>query len=376
MSNHASATRSVDIAFFLMDLSGGGAEKVMLNLAEGFAAKGYSVDLILVQTKGEYLEQLSSKLKLVDLRCDRLIRSLPKLIKYLRVNQPKNIISALEDTNIIAISARLLSGIKSNLIVTVHNNLSKEADQSGQLKRRLVTYLLRWIYPYASAIVGVSNGVTQNLEELGIPSHLIHRIYNPIVIPDLTHSQISLMPDKEWFEQKHPVILGVGRLSIQKDFECLIRSFAKVRSYGINARLIILGEGEERAKLENCIDQLNLTQYVSLSGFVANPYIYMKQASLLVLSSAWEGFGNVLVEAMAVGTPVVSTHCKSGPDEILSQGIYGRLVEVGNVNSMAEAIQLTLLELPNRKLLEDRSIEFSLDNTLRQYETLLVELNT
>jgi glycosyltransferase involved in cell wall biosynthesis len=166
------------------------------------------------------------------------------------------------------------------------------------------------------------------------------------------------------------VILGVGRLEKQKDFPTLIHAFAKVRQQH-PARLMILGEGSEHSHLDSLVQELGLVEDVVFGGFVANPYAYMAQAAVLVLSSAWEGFGNVLVEAMAAGTPVVSTDCESGPAEILANGQYGKLVAVGDIEGMAKAIAQTLDKAPDSKLLQERADEFSLEKALTQYQQLL-----
>ncbi len=360
-----------DIAIFLMDLRGGGAERVMLNLATGFASQGMSVDLVLVEPSGEYVDQVPQNLNIVKLNAPRLIASIPKLISYLKKQQPKALISALEDTNLIAIVSRQLAQTPTKLVVTVHNHLSHEIKYSKQLKRKLVPYLIRWFYGYADAVIGVSRGVVDDLIKFGSPKAKTHVIYNPIVTTDLLN-KLEEPLNHPWFgSADNPVILGVGRLSRQKDFETLIRAFDKV-AHQTPSRLVILGDGEERENLQRLIAELGLIERVALLNFVANPYIYMRDAAVLVLSSAWEGFGNVLVEAMAAGTPVVSTNCDSGPAEILEQGRYGRLVAVGDVSALAQAILDVLKHTPqNSELLVRRASDFSLEVALRKYQDIL-----
>lgn len=359
-----------DLAVFLMDLRGGGAERVMLNLAAGFADRGLNVDLVLVQAVGSYLSDIPSNIRLVNLQKKRLLASLPALIRYLKEHKPNALLSALEDTNVVAIAAKHLAGVNTSVIVTVHNNLSAEVRYAKQLKRRIVPYLIRWIYPAANAVVGVSQGVVQDLLQFGSPAQKTHAIYNPIITSDvLTKLQEPL--EHPWFkENQPPVILAVGRLDPQKDFLTLIQAFAKVRQ-SQRVRLMILGEGAERSQLQTCIHQLGLEQDVLMPGFVANPYAYMAHSAVLVLSSAWEGFGNVLVEAMAAGTPVVSTNCDSGPAEILANGKYGLLVSVGDVPGMATSIMKTLSHRFDPEVLKLRANEFSLKNALVNYQKLL-----
>ncbi|MEB3829320.1 glycosyltransferase [Phormidium sp. CCY1219] len=358
-----------EIAIFLKDLDGGGAERVMLNLAEGFAWQGMDVDLVLVTPEGPYLSQISPQINAVNLNRKSLLRSLPDLVGYLKRERPKVLLSALEDTNLVALWAKSLAGGCTRTIVTVHNTLSRESRHAPNLKRKFVPYLIPWVYPIADAVVCVSRGVAKDLNQLGLRGENIHVIYNPIVTPPLQAKQEESI-DHPWFSPgEPPVILGVGRLNKQKDFPTLIRAFAKVRE-NQSMRLMLLGEGEERSHLESLVRELGIAADVALPGFVANPYAYMARSALLVLSSAWEGFGNVLVEAMSAGTPVVSTNCESGPAEILAEGTYGKLVPVGDSEAMATAIAQTLAEVPDGQVLQTRAAVFSAENAIAQYRQL------
>jgi glycosyltransferase involved in cell wall biosynthesis len=357
------------ITMFLTALDGGGAERVIINLARGFVDRGWQVDLLLVKVEGSYLSQVSSDINIVELGQKRLLLSIFSLIKYLQKERPIAIISAL-DTNVISIWARYLTSVSTQVIVTVHNNLSLESRNATQLKRKLTAKFARWFYPGADNIVAVSQGVAENLISIGLPKEKITVIYNPIVTSELKEKLQDTLEHPWFLPQQPPVILGVGRLTKQKDFSTLIKAFTLVRQQQ-PVRLMILGEGEESSRLNSLIEELDISEDVILSGFVANPYIYMKKAALLVLSSMWEGFGNVLVEAMAAGTPVVSTDCPSGPREILSDGKYGKLVPIGSVESMAKAILTTLMELSDKEILQQRARDFSLAKATESYLTLL-----
>ncbi|EAW38327.1 glycosyltransferase [Lyngbya sp. PCC 8106] len=358
------------IAIFLTSLDGGGAERVMINLAKGFAEQGMSIDLILVKAEGPYLSQISSKVRVIDFQKKRLLESLPKLIDYLKTERPIALLSALEDTNVVALIAHRLAQVQTQTIVTVHNNLSRESQNATQLKRKLSPLMVRWFYPLANTVVSVSKGVAEDLVKIGLDSPKIHVIYNPIFTPELLKKAQEPIVEHEWFlPEQPPIILGVGRLNKQKDFPTLIHAFAKVRQHKL-VRLIILGEGEEHSYLESLVQKLGITKDVAFPGFVPNPYAYMAHSAVLVLSSAWEGFGNVLVEAMAVGTPVVSTNCESGPAEILANGQYGQLVKVGDSDEMAEAILQTITTPTDSTLLQKRSRDFSLENSVSQYQKL------
>lgn len=359
-----------NVAIFLPGLDGGGAERVMLNLARGFVEQGIKVDLVLVRAEGPYLSQVPSQVRVISLGKRRLLLSIPVLVRYLQREQPVAMLCGQEDVNIVALWARRLTGASTRIGVIVHNNLSRDAHNATALKRRLTPYLVRWFYRWADAIVTVSKGVAEDLARIGLPLDCIQVIYNPVVTPDL-FKKAQEPVEHPWFAPSQPpVILGVGRLEKQKDFATLIRAFAQVRQQR-PVRLIILGEGPERSYLETLGKEMGLMADVAFPGFVANPYAYMAQSAVCVLSSAWEGFGNVLVEAMATGTPVVSTDCESGPAEILAQGQYGRLVAVGDIKGMAEAIVGTLKQPPDSVALQQRAMDFSQERALTQYLKVL-----
>ena len=356
-----------DLAVFLTDLGGGGAERVMINIAEGFADRGYAVDLVLAKRQGPYLAGLSSRLNLIDLAVPRLSRSLPGLVRYLRRIRPTALISALDDANIMAILAGKLACAPTRILITEHCHVSQGARSGEGLKRRLTPWLVRTFYNHADRVIAVSRGVEADLHCLGVAPEKTQTIYNPILTPALRR-QLCEPPDHPWLANPSlPVILGMGRLCSQKHFGLLIRAFNEVRKQR-PARLIILGEGEERPELEHLVKVLDLENLVALPGFVARPGACLAQAAVLVLSSRWEGFGNVLVEALAAGIPAVSTNCDSGPAEILTDPRYGRLVPVDDVRAMAEAI-LDFLRYPppDRSLLQQRAEDFALEHILDQY---------
>ena len=359
------------LAIFIPSLDGGGAERVMLNLADGFATQGAKVSLVLVKAEGPYLSQVSSQIKLVTLgNQQKLLLSFPSLINYLRREQPVAVLCGQEDANIVALWARQLIQVSTQMVVIVHNHLSRDAQTSTLLKRQLTPHLVRWFYPWADKIVAVSQGVAEDLVDIGLPKDKIKAIYNPVVTPEL-HQKAAAPLSHSWFAPNQPpVIMGAGRLEHQKDFPTLIRAVAKLQQQR-PVRLMILGEGKKRSELEALVRELGLTDSVALPGFISNPYAYMARAAVFVLSSIWEGFGNVLVEAIAVGTPVVATDCKSGPAEILANGKYGKLVAVGDVAGMAEAIAQTLDCPPIPTELQRRADEFSTTKVLAEYRQIL-----
>ncbi|MCR4405258.1 MAG: glycosyltransferase [Candidatus Acetothermia bacterium] len=338
------------VALFLPSLRGGGAERAMVNLARGFAERGLQVDLVLARAEGPYLSEVHDGVRVVDLGSKRVLHSLPGLVRYLRKERPDGMLSAMTHANLIAIWARRLAGVKTRLVVSEHSILSIATENSRSLRAKLMPWFVRRFYPWADAVVAVSRGVAEDLAaRTGLPIGIIRVVYNPAITPEL-FAKAEEPLDHPWFQPgEPPVILGVGRLVKAKDFPTLIRAFALVRKQ-VAARLMILGEGNERAKLEVLVRELGLEDDVVLPGFVDNPYKYMKRARVFVLSSRREGLPAVLIEALALGTPVVSTDCPSGPREIL-RGCDELLVPVGNAKALAHAI-LWLLENQSRLSME------------------------
>ncbi len=330
------------IAVFLPALEGGGAERSMLSLAGGIASEGHIVDLVLARATGAYMDEIPDDVHLVDLHCKGTFASLPALAKYLRRERPDGMISALSRANITAILARKLVGVPGRLVVNEQNNLSNWALDANNWRSRLTPRCASLSYRWADALVAVSQGVADDLVDIcKIPAKRVEVIFNPGATPEVLR-KAALPLEHSWFgEDQPPVLVAVGRLYPQKDFENLLHALARVRQ-SRDVRLMILGEGPERPKLEALMDRLNLRDDVQLPGFVDNPYQYMSRAAAFVLSSRFEGLPTVLVEAMMCGVPLISTDCPSGPQEILRGGQFGLLVPVGQRERLADAIEQTL----------------------------------
>lgn len=331
------------LALFVPDLRGGGAERVMLVLAGAFAGRGFDVDLVLARAVGEYLSHVPENVRLVDLQAPRLRTTPARLARYLRQVRPAALLSAYDQLNLLAIVARQLSRIKPRLVCTVHVDLSTHLKlEPRTFRKRTYASLLRAMLYRADHVVCVSQGVADSLvTRVGVSPDHVSVIYNPVSI-----ERIRILAeepvDHPWFQEgAPPVILGVGRLDPQKDYPTLMRAFALLRKKQ-PTRLVILGEGRERAHLERLARELSIKHDVWLPGFVENPYKYMKRCSVLALSSRWEGFSLALVEGMALGVSVVSTDCPSGPREVLEGGKWGRLVPVGDCEALARALEEAL----------------------------------
>jgi glycosyltransferase involved in cell wall biosynthesis len=358
------------LAFFLPGLYDGGAERIMLNLAKGIATRGYSIDLVLARAEGPFMDEVPNSVRLIDLKASRVLSSTPALVRYLRQERPIALLSILY-ANIVALWARRLAGIPQRVILGEHNTLSSVARGENDPRWHFYPFVAKWFYPWADGIIAVSDGVADDLAQtIKIPRERISVIYNPIVTQDLFDKSKVLL-EHPWFKSgEPPVLLAVGRLTEQKAFDVLIRAFAMVRK-NHRVRLIILGEGEERFQLEALIREFGLEEEINMPGFVPNPYSFMAHAAIFILSSRWEGLPTVVVEAMALGVPIISTDCPSGPREILQDGIYGKLVPVDNPFALADAITTSLttnLLRPSRESWKP----FELECVVDQYINLLL----
>lgn len=328
------------VAFYLPHLGGGGTEKMVTTLANGLSARGYNVDMVLVRASGTYLQTLSRSIHVVDLEAKNSYLSLPGLMTYLRHRCPQILVSALSLTNLLALIARGLAGSPSRVAIRIENSVS--AQWRAPWKKMLEKPLLAWVYPWADVIIAVSRAVaTDAAEYLRIPLPRIEVIYNPAMTAPQEVAGASGRPHPWLAEGCAPVILGVGRLTRAKDFATLIQAFAEIRRRR-PARLIILGEGDERAALESLAEELRVTEDVDLPGFVSDSKVFMKACKVFVLSSRYEGLPTVLIEALASGCSVISTDCPGGSREILAGGAYGELVPVADARAMAAAIDRAL----------------------------------
>jgi glycosyltransferase involved in cell wall biosynthesis len=330
------------LAIFTSNMSGGGAERAMLKLAGGMVNNGYQVDLVLSRAEGHYMAEVPTGVRIVDLDASRVLASLPRLIRYLRREHPLAMLTSLNYVNIVGIWARRLAGVETRLVVNEQNTLSLEAPHSLRRRHRLLPRLAKRFYPWADGVVAVSRGTADDLARaVGLARHRIEVVHNPIVTPELREMAAAPL-DHPWFQPgQTPVLLAVGRLSPQKDFGTLIRAVSRV-SQRRPVRLLILGEGQERARLEALVADLSLSDAVDIPGWVTNPYPYMVRAAAFVLSSRWEGLPSVLIEALFCGVPVIATDCPSGPLEILDCGRHGLLVPVGDVDALAQGIESAL----------------------------------
>lgn len=328
-----------DIAIFLPSLRIGGAERVAVVLANELATRTLSVDLVVVESNGDFTRDVSPAVRLVDLSASRTATSLMPLIRYLRARRPAAMLSLLSHTNVIAVVAIALARTGTRLVVSEHNAIATPGQSSKPALQTIVMAMIKVLYRRAYGIVAVSNTLAAELETyLRLGKGSVHAIYNPFDIS--TISRMSLVePDLPWLHKNvKPLILGIGRLCPQKDFITLVMAFAKLRTR-TPARLLILGDGEMRGAIENAAAICGLTaDEFAMPGFVMNPYAFLSRCAVFVLSSRSEGLANVVIEALASGAAVVSTDCPHGPAEILEGGKWGRLVPIGDVDAMSDAM--------------------------------------
>lgn len=355
------------IACFLPSLYGGGAERAALKLFKGMSELDFTLDLVLADATGPYLNQVPEKVRVVNLAAGRVLKAILPLARYLRQNKPYALISHMEYANVAAVLAKEISGTKTKLFLVEQNNLSASLNNDKSILSKALSVLVKFLYPRADRIISVSTGVANDLKSIhGLAEEKVCVIYNPIVEKELIAKAKEPL-EHPWFQKgEPPVFIGVGRLSEQKDFLTLIKAFKILREQRM-ARLMILGEGELRTELETLIDSLGLTEDISLPGFVDNPYAYMHNAAAFVLSSRWEGLPTVIIEAMACGCPVVSTDCPSGPFEILAGGKYGDLVAMGDTVALSNAMLNLINASVSRDILQQRAQDFSMEKSISDY---------
>lgn len=343
----------------------GGAQRAVVKLVNGFAGRGLRVDLVLADKQGPYVDHVDETVRVVDLAARRVVKAFRPLSAYLVREKPRALVSFLTHANIAAVAARAAARVNTRLAVVEQNTVT---EFRSNLKRdSLLPVLVRRAYPHADLVIAVSEGVAHDLTtKLQIAAGKVTVIPNPIVDNQLLRLAAEPPPHSWLDDNSVPVFVAAGRLTHQKDFPTLLRAFSLLRQTN-DARLIIMGDGEDRPQLESMAAQLKLMDHVALPGFIANPYSLMSRAAALVLSSRWEGLPTVLIEAMACGCPVVATDCPSGPHEILDGGRFGKLVTTGDVDALCKAMQEVVHSPPPAAALRERARQYSVDHAVELY---------
>jgi glycosyltransferase involved in cell wall biosynthesis len=360
------------VVLYIHTLILGGAERVALNLAETLPDAGLRVTLVVNQASGKLVDQLPPGLRLVSLETPRMRAAVPALRRLLRQERPDALITLMVNTNLPAIWANLLAGRPSRIVASIHSPLSRKV-AAGSRRDRLLPLLYALTLPFADRIIACSRGVADDLTACLHRKLDVEVIYNPVVSPRMI--ELSRAPlEHPWFAAGGiPLILGVGRLVAEKNFPLLIEAVALLRQRR-PVRLAILGDGPLREQLAARIDALGLADAAVLLPGDTNPWRYMARAAVLALSSDFEGLPTVLIEAMATGTPVVSTDCPHGPAEILDDGRWGELVRATTPQGFADALARALDSPVDAQALRSRAMAFSTASIAAAYRRMLEEL--
>jgi glycosyltransferase involved in cell wall biosynthesis len=357
------------VTFVIESLDIGGAERVVCNLATVFNDNGWSVDVVVTRNYGPLKQDLPNDVVVWSIEVGRTLTTIPKLVQYLRDRRPDAVVANMTHINVVAGIAVRLARVDTSLAVVEHSMLSDRIERMDGHKEWLTAKLAGKVYQWADAVVTVSDRLAEDVATVtGVDRDLITTIYNPIVTDELFEQADESVDDRWLGGNGPPIVLNVGRLEVRKDIPTLFRAFRRLIERR-ECRLVICGDGPDRSSLESLATELGIDKYVKFTGWVDNPYKYMSRADVFALSSLAEGFSNVLVEALAMGCPVVSTDC-GGPAEILEEGEWGRLVPVGDEDGMAMAINEILSEQVDTEGLRCRADAFTTSAAYQKYVSL------
>lgn len=357
------------ISLILNDLRGGGAERVSIDLARALAYFGHKIEFVLMCATGDFLPEAEKEFSVVDLAAERMRSALPPIVRYLRVRQPDAVLAIMWPLTVITPLAATLAGYHGPVVVSEHGILSSQYDAWGSAHRIVLRFSTSIAYRLATASVGVSRGVAADMARLACLDRLaVAVIHNPVRFLPRPKPSVREAAEATW-NTTGPRILTVGAMKPVKNHALLLRAFAKLQK--ADARLMLVGQGQTEAALRTVVKELGIVDRVLFAGFQADPAPFYASADLFVLSSDHEGFGNVIVEAMSFGLPIVSTDCPSGPAEILEHGRWGWLVPVGDAAALAHAMDEALSVRVDHEALKRRSLDFAPEIAARKYLDLL-----
>lgn len=365
--------RQVKVLFVLPRMVGGGIERMRLVLVRHFIGEGMDCMLALRHCRGELIDDARALLPVVELAPRGMHQFIPSLKRLIERENPTHVITAFADVGVLAWCAMRLAKSKAAWVHSVHlthEGIAARPGIRGWLRHRLEQVAARFVFKRADRIVAVSDGLVREITEMTRPCRgRVTRIYNPVV-PD-----IELRPRDGINRERGRCfrIIAIGRLAREKGFDVLIEAMQAVPQPW---RLEIYGEGPERSGIEALIREAGLVENVTLMGFSGSPFRMLRSADLFVLPSRYEGFGNVVVEAMACQCQIVATDCPVGPSEILQEGRFGQLVPVEDTSSLADAICAAIDRryfVAPEKLLQ-RAAEFSCSEGCRQWAALIRDL--
>lgn len=366
----------IKVLFIVPNLSGGGAERVAVTLLRHLDRSRIDPILLAVELKGPYVQDLPANLAVINLQMKRVRHAWFNMIREINRTNPDVIFSTMDYMNFAVLAAKGLYRNKPKLIIREANTPRSALSALPTMKQRLFTKLYQLLYPKADLIITQSVGMKDDLKNFlpALSDEQVTQIYNPLDIRAVNRQATMLSCIGRFPGGKQ--IVAAGRLTYQKGFELLLQAFHQVLNHRPDVHLTILGEGPLRKELEELAESLGIKERVTFAGFQANPYQFMIQADLFVLSSRWEGFPNIVLEALACGCPVVATDCPSGPREILQDNRYGYLVESENAQALAEGICRVLDKEITFQPGEERARSYDVNTIARQYEEAFYQVLT
>jgi glycosyltransferase involved in cell wall biosynthesis len=350
------------VSIFLHTLRVGGAEKVLVALANSLIVHYENIELVVMELDGPLIDSVHERVKIIDLKSPNYRRATLEMARYYERAMPSVVLTSLYPTGLAAIAAKVMSRSKTKVLVGAHNSLrAKFVSPDTRKDRLLLKPLCRFLFPRADGFIAVSKGVADELiADFHIPSNRMKVIYNPVITADFPKRMTEAV-HHPWLgakkERTFKTIVTVGRLVKQKGYDILLKAFSFVTKKQ-QCKLIFVGTGPLLEPLKLQVKALHMDQHVDFVGYQENPLKYMYNADLFVLSSRWEGLPTVLIEALACGCPVVATDCMHGPSEILGHGEFGKLAMVDNPASLSTEILSALttkpeIKHPLRRRLED-----------------------
>ncbi|OCC15598.1 Alpha-1,4-N-acetylgalactosamine transferase PglJ [Dissulfuribacter thermophilus] len=357
------------IACFFATSGHSGVDRIAQNLLPSLVEEGYEVDLLKVRNHGPELSKpVPDGLNIIDLGTSHVYSSLYPVVRYLKDRRPDVLLSDKDRVNRVAIFAKILSRVQTRLILSSGTTISIDLAHRGPFERWLQRTSMARLYGLAHRVIVTCEGVKEDMASYtGLKRDHIE-VVPPPVIPSSVFKEAQPIPDHPWFQRPNGrIVLGVGELGYRKDFNTLLKAFSILRGKERDLRLIILGRGKDRDNLIGLAQKLGVGNKVSFPGFVKNPYPFKAHSSLFAFTSRWEGLGFVLIEALSLGTPCVSTDCPNGPSEILQHGRYGELVPVGDAGALAEAMERTLSSPLSPEKLKEAAWPYEVRRSTRAY---------
>ncbi len=379
---HAGEKDLKRVLFVIPTLGGGGAERVFLHILRHLDRKKFSPKVVLFEKKGELLSDLPSDIEVIALKDTEgvyktygtvFLKLTRRISKVFRTEKPDIVLSFMWYTNFVTLLGRMLSRVRCRVVISERYSLSPSFE--GKLVEFLRRMTIRLFYPRADNIIVNSKEMGRQIVKLSrVSVNKVTVIYNPVDTVRVLHLGKEKV-DHPWFHDGLPIIIGIGRLSRQKGFDYLIHAIRLLAVQGKDCRLVLLGTGTEENNLKKLASDLGIAERVEILGFQQNPYLFLARSTVFVLSSLYEGFPNVLLEALALGTPSIATRCPTGPEELVTDGVNGILIPPADKHALASALEKLLSDNTLRAQLSDagkkRSMDFSVEHIVKQYEDAL-----